>query len=193
MLPLVLGLLLFLGTHSVRIVAEDWRARQIARLGEGPWKGLFSLLSALGLVLIVWGYGETRAEAVSLWDPPVWTRHLAALLTLPAFVLIAAAYVPGTRMKAAIGHPMLAGVKLWALAHLAANGRPGDIVLFGAFLAWAALDFRSARRRDRRAGRRYPAAPGIGRDLLAVAAGTAAWAAFAFYLHGWLIGVRPFA
>lgn len=191
MTELVAGLLIFLGVHSVRIYADAWRSAQIARLGEGPWKGLYSLASAVGLGLIVWGYGEARMAPVDLWYPPVWTRHLAALLTLPAFVLIAAAYVPGTRVKAAIGHPMVGGVKLWALAHLLANGRLADLLLFGAFLVWAALDFRSARRRDRAAGTRYAAGPAA-RDGLAVAAGVAAWAAFAFWLHGWLIGVRPF-
>lgn len=193
MLMLVAGLIVFLGAHSVRIVADDWRARQIARMGEGPWKGLHSIVSLIGLALIVWGYGETRADAASVWDPPTWARHLASLFTLGAFILLAAAYVPGTRIKAAIGHPMVAGVKLWAIAHLAANGRAGDIVLFGAFLVWAVVDFSSAKRRDRAADRRYAAAAGMGRDLAAVAIGTVAWAAFAFLLHGWLIGVRPFA
>jgi uncharacterized membrane protein len=187
---LVLGLLIFLGAHSVRIFADGWRSRQIARMGENRWKGLYSLLSLVGLVLIVWGYGQTRA-APDLWTPPVWTRHVAALLTLPAFVLLAAAYVPRNHMKAAIGHPMVAGVKLWALAHLLANGRPGDVVLFGAFLVWAVLDFVSSRRRDRAAGTTYPAGTLSG-DLLAVAIGLIAWVLFAFYGHQWLIGVRPF-
>ncbi len=188
---LVLGLLLFLGSHSIRIVAEGWRGRQIARIGYGPWKGLYSLVAIAGFVLIVWGYGMTRAEPIAVWDPPRWTRHLAALLTVPAFVLIAAAYVPGTRMKAAIGHPMIVGVKLWAAAHLLSNGRLGDIALFGAFLVWAVLDFNAARRRDRAAGTRYSAA-GPARDMIALTIGLAAWAVFALYLHAWLIGVRPF-
>lgn len=125
MLMLLAGLILFLGVHSVRIFADDWRSRQIERFGEMPWKGIYSVISILGFVLIVWGYGVTRAESIALWAPPIWTRHLVSLLTLPAFVLIAAAYVPGTRIKAAVGHPMVLGVKLWALAHLAANGRLG--------------------------------------------------------------------
>jgi uncharacterized membrane protein len=189
---LVIGLVVFLGVHSVRIVADGWRSRQIARLGEYPWKGLYSLVSAIGLVLIVWGYGLTRTEPVAIWAPPIWTRHVAALLTWPAFILIAAAYVPGTRMKAALGHPMILGVKLWAFAHLISNGRLGDILLFGAFLAWAVLDFNAARTRDRLTGTRY-AAIGATRDVLAAAIGTAAWAGFAIYGHIWLIGVKPFA
>jgi uncharacterized membrane protein len=188
---LILGLLIFLGAHSVRIFADGWRTRQLARLGEGKWKGLYSVVSAVGLVLIVWGYGLARAEPTVLWMPPLWTRHVAALLTVPAFILIVAAYVPGNRIKAGLGHPMVAGVKVWAFAHLLANGTLAGVILFGAFLAWAVADFASARRRDRRAGTVYPAGT-IARDAVAVIVGLVAWAAFAFYLHGWLIGVRPF-
>lgn len=193
MLMLIAGLVVFLGAHSVRIFADDWRGRQIAKLGELPWKGIYSVVSIVGFVLIVWGYGAARADAVALWEPPVWTRHLASLLTLPAFILLVAAYVPGTRIKAAVGHPMVLGVKLWAIAHLAANGRLADIILFGAFLLWAVLDFSAAKRRDRAAGRSYPPAPGFVRDAIAVTVGIAAWFAFALHLHFWLIGVRPFA
>ncbi|MBN9427057.1 MAG: NnrU family protein [Burkholderiales bacterium] len=188
---LIIGLILFLGVHSVRIVADDWRSAQLARLGEKGWKGLYSLVSLAGLVLIVWGYGQARMTPVDLWSPPLWTRHLASLLTLLSFILIAAAYVPRNHLKQRIGHPMLAGVKLWALAHLLANGRLADLVLFGAFLAWAVADFAVARRRDRRAGTQYPAGM-PGGDVVTLIAGTLAWAVFAFYLHGWLIGVRPF-
>ena len=189
---LILGLILFLGTHSVRIFAEDWRGRQVARLGDQRWKGVYSLVSLAGFALLVWGYGLARAEPMALWNPPVWTRHLAALLTIPAFVLVAAAYVPGTRIKAAVGHPMVAGVKVWAFAHLIANGTLADALLFGSFMAWAVVDYRSAKGRDRAAGTRYGAGP-VSRDVAAVAIGLAAWAAFAFWLHGWLVGVRPFA
>ncbi|MBK6631864.1 MAG: NnrU family protein [Betaproteobacteria bacterium] len=188
---LIFGLILFLGIHSVRIVADGWRAARIAQLGEHGWKGLFSLASALGLGLIVWGYGMARAEPVALWAPPGWTKHVAALLTLPAFILIAAAYVPGSRIKAAVGHPMVAGVKVWAIAHLLSNGNLADVLLFGAFLAWAVIDFRSARQRDRAAGVSYR--PGTAaRDGLVAAAGIGAWALFAGFLHLWLIGVRPY-
>lgn len=191
MTTLIAGLVLFLGAHSVRIFADGWRGAQIARAGAGAWKAIYSMVSLAGFAMIVWGYGQARLAPVDLWFPPAWTRHAAALLTLPAFVLLAAAYVPGTRIKAAVGHPMVAGVKLWAFAHLLSNGRLGDVVLFGAFLAWAIADFIASRRRDRAAGTRYPAGP-VSRDVLAVAIGVAAWAAFAFALHGWLIGVRPF-
>lgn len=190
MSALLLGLLVFLGVHSLRIVAPAWREAQIARLGEGPWKGLYSLASAVGLGLIVWGYAQSRTAPVDLWLPPLWTRHLAVLLVWPAFILLTAAYVPGTRIKAKLHHPMLLGVKLWAAAHLLANGRLADLLLFGGFLLWAVLDFRSARGRDRAAGTLYP--PGQGaRDLVALVIGTLAWAVFAFWAHAWLFGVAP--
>ena len=191
MATLILGLVLFLGAHSVRIFADDWRGAQIARRGENAYKGIYSLVSLAGLVLIVWGYGQTRIAPVDLWNPPVWTRHAASLLTLVAFVLLAAVYVPRNRIKAAVGHPMVAGVKVWALAHLLANGRAGDLVLFGAFLGWAVVDFVSARRRDRAAGRR-PVPGTVANDAIAVSAGVVAWVVFAMYLHAPLIGVRPF-
>lgn len=188
---LILGLILFLGAHSVRIVADDFRARRIAGMGEKPWKAVVSVVSLIGFVLIVYGYGAARLDPVYLWQPPVWTRHLAALLTIPAFILLVAAYVPGTRIKAAVGHPMVAGVKIWAFSHLIANGTLADLLLFGSFLAWAVVDYIAARRRDRRAGIRYPAGP-VSRDVAAVAIGLAAWAAFAIWLHAPLIGVAPF-
>ncbi len=191
MTALVIGLLLFLGVHSVRVFADDWRSAQIARRGENTYKGLYALASAIGLVLIVWGYGAARGAPVELFSPPAWTRHAASLLTLIAFVLIAAAYVPRNRIRAAVGHPMVAGVKVWAFAHLISNGRLADLVLFGAFLAWAVIDFRSARRRDRLASRVIPAGTMSG-DAITVVAGVVGWFVFALYLHAWLIGVRPF-
>lgn len=187
---LLLGLLLFLGTHSIRIFADDWRTRQFARLGEKRWKGWYSIVALGGFALLVWGYGQTRLAPVDLWNPPLWTRHLALLLMLPAFVLLVAAYVPGNRIKAALGHPMVAGTKLWAFAHLLANGRLGDVVLFGAFLAWAVLSFVAARKRDRRAGTRYPAL-GAWRDVKVLIVALLGWVAFTFWGHQWLIGVAP--
>jgi len=188
---LIPGLLLFLGVHSVRMLADEWRTRQIARFGELRWKGVYSLLSALGLGLIVWGYGISRAQPVPLWQPPPWSGHLTALLTVPAFILLAATYVPGSRIKPAVGHPMLLGTSIWALAHLLSNGSLAGVLLFGAFLAWAMFDFRAARSRDRAAGVVYRDGTPAG-DAKAVAAGLLAWAAFAGFLHAWLIGVSPF-
>jgi uncharacterized membrane protein len=188
---LILGLLIFLGSHSVRIFAEPWRGARISAMGLNAWKGVYSIVAILGFVLIVWGYGLARGAPVVLFSPPVWTKHVAALLTIPAFILLAAAYVPGTRIKRAVGHPMVAGVKTWAFAHLLANGTLADVVLFGSFLVWAIADYIAARRRDRAAGTVYVVGP-ITRDVAAVVVGLLAWAAFAFWLHAVLIGVRPF-
>jgi uncharacterized membrane protein len=187
---LIVGLVLFLGVHSTRIVADDWRAAMIARVGEKPWKGIYSLLSIAGFALLVIGYGAARQSPVVLYAPPVWTRHLAVLLTIPAFVLLAAAYVPGNAIKRAVGHPMVAGVKTWAIAHLLANGTLADVLLFGSFLVWAVFSFTAARRRDRAAGTVYVVGP-TSRTVVTVVIGLAAWAVFAFVLHRLLIGVSP--
>jgi uncharacterized membrane protein len=187
---LIVGLILFLGVHSVRIFADPWRSAQIARLGEGPWKGLYSLASIVGFVLLLWGFGQARAATLVLWSPPSWTHYVAAVLTLIAFVLIVAAYVPGTRIKAWLHHPMVLGIKVWAFAHLISNGTLADVVLFGSFLVWAIVDFASSRRRDRVAGTVYPAGT-AGKDVVAVVVGVVAWAVFLFWLHGWLFRVRP--
>jgi uncharacterized membrane protein len=188
---LILGLVLFLGVHSVRIVADGWRSAFIARRGLGAWKGLYSVASVVGFVLIVWGYGQARQQPVMLWASPTWARHAASLLTLVAFVLLAAKDVPGNGIKARVHHPMVLGVKVWAFAHLLANNTLADLLLFGSFLVWSIASFAAARRRDRAAGTVYP--PGRpSRTLLAVGAGVVIWLLFAFWLHGWLIGVRPF-
>ena len=188
---LIFGLVLFLGVHSTRIVAEPWRTRMRARLGENGWKGAYTLVSLAGFALIVWGYGMARQQPVVLWPSPTWTRHLAALLTLPAFVMLVAAYVPGNSIKARLKHPMVLAVKVWALAHLLANNTLADVLLFGGFLVWAVFSFRAARQRDRASNIAYP--PGrAGPTVVTVAVGVAAWAAFAFWAHAALIGVRPF-
>ena len=191
MSALILGLLLFLGMHSTRIVAEGGRTRFIAQRGAGAWKGLYTVVSLLGFALIVWGYGQARQTPVLLWTSPLWTRHLAALLTLVAFVLLAAAYVPRNALKARLHHPMVLGVKTWALAHLLANNTLADVLLFGGFLLWAVLDFRSARQRDRAGAVRY-ASGNAAATALTVLLGGAVWALLAFWAHGLLFGVRPF-
>lgn len=192
MTVLLAGLVIFLGAHSVRIFGEGWRSRTIDRLGANAWKGLYSLVSGIGLVLIIWGFGLARQQPVQVWSPPTGMRHLASLLILVSFVLLAAAYVPGNRIRARLRHPMVLGVKLWALAHLLANGNLAHITLFGAFLVWAVLDFRAARGRDRLAGT-APAPGSAGATGVTVAIGVGAWIAFSLWLHGLLIGVRPFA
>jgi len=190
MVYLVLGLVLFLGVHSVRIVADGWRTQTIQRIGALPWKGLYSVASVLGFVLIVWGFGQARMQPLQLWSPPVGMRHAASLLTLFAFVLLAAAYVPGNGIKSRVKHPMVLGVKVWALAHLLANGNLAHVVLFGAFLVWAVLDFSSSRRRDRAAGAVYPPGRPLA-TVTTVVVGGVAWVVFAMWLHGWWIGIRP--
>lgn len=192
MVVLVLGLLIFLASHSLRIFAEDWRQAQIARMGEGPWKGLYSLVSLVGLVLIVWGYGLARQDPIVLWDPPVWTRHIAVTLNLIAFILLAAFLVPAGRIKARLGHPMLLSVKVWAFAHLIANGTLADLLLFGSFLVWAIVDFAANRRRDRALGTVRVAGP-VRNDVIAILLGVLIWAALVWRLHEWLIGVPPLA
>lgn len=187
---LILGLVIFLGVHSTRIVADGWRTAMIGRVGELPWKAVYALLSIAGFVLIVWGFGLARQQPVQLWLPPRGMRHLASLLTLIAFILLAAAYVPRNAIKARLHHPMVLGVKVWALAHLLANGNVAHVVLFGAFLVWAVLSFRAARARDRAAGTVYPAGTPAG-TAITVGVGAVAWAVFAFWAHGYLIGIRP--
>ncbi|MGY2047759.1 NnrU family protein [Methylobacterium sp. JK268] len=190
MLVLVLGLVLFLGTHAFTMLRGP-RARLIARIGEGPYKMGYSILSLVGIVVTSIGYGRYRANGyIDVWSPPVFTRHLALLLVLLAFIAFVAAYLPG-RIKGALKHPMLAGVKIWALAHLLANGDLGSIVLFGSVLAWAVAARISVKRRDEVKPHVGPAAAAAGwrNDALAVAIGLVAWFAFARFLHPWLIGV----
>jgi len=185
---LILGLVIFIGVHSVGILAPAWRDRTAARLGTVPWQGLYSLASLAGFLLIVWGYGLARQDPVALYAPPVWTRHLALLLMVPVFPLLLAAYLPG-RIQATVKHPMLAAVKLWALAHLLANGNLADVILFGAFLAWAVADRISLKRRTPPP---VPGAPaGKANDWIALVAGLGLYGAFLGGLHTWLIGVSP--
>jgi uncharacterized membrane protein len=192
MAVLLLGLVLFLGVHSTRITAEGWRAATISRIGEMKWKGAYTLVSLAGFALLVWGYGLSRQSPVPLWSPPRGMNHIAALLMVVSFVLLAAAYVPRNGIKAKLHHPMVLSVKVWALAHLLANGNLADVVLFGAFLVWAVFDFRAARQRDRAANVVYP--PGTTRGtVIAVVIGFVAWVLFAFWGHAWLIGVSPLA
>jgi uncharacterized membrane protein len=191
MTALILGLVIFLGIHSARVVAEGPRQAFIAKRGAGAWKGLYTVISLASFALIVWGFGLARRQPVVLWATPTWLRHVAALLMLGSFVLMAAAYVPGNAIKAALHHPMTLAVKVWAFAHLIANNTLADLLLFGGFLVWSIAVFVAARLRDRVDGVTYP--PGsAARTGVAVAVGVVAWVAFAFWLHGWLIGVRPF-
>ena len=188
---LVLGLILFLGVHSTRVFADGWRTATIAKIGEKPWKGVYSLLSLGAFVLLVSGFIRARQNPVLLWTPPVGMRHVAAALMVIAFVLFVSAYVPRNWFKAKLHHPQFLSVKVWAFGHLLANGMLVDVLLFGGFLAWALLGYTFARRRDRAAGTVYAPATAKG-TVIAIVAGLVAWSVFTFWLHGWLIGVKPF-
>jgi uncharacterized membrane protein len=187
---LVLGLVIFLGLHSTRIVSERGREKAIARFGEGPWKGIYSLLSAIGFVLIVWGFSRARDDAPQLWVPLPGARHITMLLMLAALVLLASYLFKRSHITAAVHHPMLWSVVLWSVGHLAANGSAADLVLFGAFLVWSAADLASAYARDRRDGVVYPA-PELAATAGAVVVGLVVYAMFIGGLHLWLFGVSP--
>jgi uncharacterized membrane protein len=179
---------LFFAAHSISIVNDAWRNRMARRLGELGWQGLYALVAAAGLGLIVWGYGLARQEPVVLYVPPFWLRHLSLLLLVFVFPLLLATYLPG-RIREITKHPMLVATKLWAVAHLLANGTLADVLLFGSFLVWAVADRISL---ERRAPRPVPGAPPSRlNDAVAVLGGLVLYAAFALWLHHWLFGVSP--
>jgi len=190
MLTLIAGLILFFGLHSVSIVAPYWRNRMVLFSGEGTWKGGLGLLNLIGFGLMLLGYAHTRQAPVVLYVPPGWLRHVSFLLMLPVFPLLIATYLPG-RIQAKMKHPMLAAVKLWATAHLLANGMLGDVLLFGSFLLWAIIDRISLRSRPPQSIRR--AAPSRYNDLIALVMGLGLYALFLFKLHLLLFGVSPLA
>ena len=187
---MILGLAVFIGMHVVT-TQRDTRAGLIARLGEGPYKGLYSAASIIGVVLIGWGFGMYRAAGwVDIWYPPAWTRHVTVLLVLIASICVVAAYSPG-RIKTTLKHPMLVGVKLWALAHLISNGDLGSIILFGSILGWAVFDRISLKRRT------DPGAPPIPvggpvKDVVAVVGGTVLFLVLGFLFHPYVVGVPAF-
>jgi uncharacterized membrane protein len=192
MILLLAGLILFLGIHSVHFAARGWRDERIAQFGYQRWKGIYSLVSIVGFVLIIVGFGIARKTSTPLWIPPASMRHATELLTLIAFVLIAATYVPNNPVKATVHHPMVLGTACWALGHLLANGSGADVLLFGAFLVWGIVSFVAGRRRDRIENTAYAAGTASG-AVMTVIVGVITWIVFAFWLHGPLIGVRPFA
>lgn len=187
---LILGLVIFLGAHSVRIFADGWRTRMIARIGLKSWKAAYALVSLIGFVLLVIGFGLARHTPVLLYAPPLALRHLNALFVLVALVLFFASHGPPSHFKAWLHHPMAAGVAVWAAGHLMASGFLHDVVLFGAFFVWAVADFIAGRRRDRVGNIRYAAGTAKG-DIGAIVIGVIVWALFAFWAHRLLIGVNP--
>ena len=185
MVYLIAGLLIFFATHSIAIVAPARRDRLAERLGLF-WKGGYSIAAAIGLVLVIYGYGQARLEPLVLYTPPAVLRYVTLVLMLIAMPLLLAAYIPG-RIRTAVGHPMLAAVKAWALSHLLVNGTLADVLLFGSFLAWAVVDRISLKRRKPRAVPLLPASPA--NDITVVVGGILLAAAFLFGLHTRLIGV----
>jgi len=184
---MIAGLVVFLGAHTFT-TQRDARARMIASTGEGTYKIVYSLVSAIGLALIVWGFARYRATGwIDVWQPPVAMKHITTALMLPAVILVVASYIRG-RIYTTLKHPMLAGIKLWAAAHLLANGDLGSIILFGAFLAWAVFDRISLKRRSDPGGPPIPVG-GTTNDLIAVAVGVVAYLALAFAFHPAVIGV----
>ena len=194
---LILGLILFLGAHSVRVVADNWRAEKIAAWGDKAFKGVYTLVSILGFYLLVVGYGEARLQPLALWNPPIFTRHISMLLMLLSSILLIATYIPRNHFKMRLRHPMVLSVKVWALSHLLANCNLADLLLFGSFLIWAVLNFRSARARDRAQVENSVAIedslpkPNLYATLIALFGGMALWAVITFVLHAKVVGVAP--
>ena len=207
MTQLILGLILFLGAHSVRIWADGWRNQTIEAYGEKAFKGVYALVSILGFYLLVVGYGEARLQTVALWNPPIFIKHISMLLMLLSSILLVATYIPRNHFKMRLGHPMVLSVKVWALSHLLANGNLADLVLFGSFLIWAVLNFRSARARDRAlllnlnvteeaAGESIAESesahqPKLLSTIITLVGGIAIWALITFVLHAKIVGVSP--
>ncbi len=192
MSQLILGLVLFLGIHSLQSLAPQWRQNAIERWGALPFKGVYSVFSLVGLYLLVQGYGLARLDPVVLWSPPIGMQHATILLMWLAMVSLVSTYVPKNHIRSKLRHPMTLSVKVWALGHLLSNGNLAEVLLFGGFLLWSVLLFRAARQRDRRQQHSAPEGHLLG-TLLAVGVGTGVWAAFLMGgLHLWLVGVMPF-
>ena len=191
MIIFIIGIIVFLGSHSVRIFADPWRTRMIHQLGEKKWKGLYALFSLIGFILLIIGYSQAKQNTIIIWQPPIFMTHLAVLLNLFTFILLASSAPNNNAIRLKLKHPMILGVKVWALAHLLANGSLIDLILFGSFLIWAVLDFRSARNRPN-SSNETPVIS-LKATLIAIFFGIAVWLAFIFGLHQWLIGVAPLA
>ncbi|MQU93334.1 NnrU family protein [Sinorhizobium meliloti] len=188
---LVLGIIIFLGMHLVRVVAPGFRAGIIDSRGKGTWMGLYTIVSLVGLCLIIYGFGQARGETGMLYDPPIFLRHIALLLMLVAFIVLAAGFLPAGRIAVALKHPQVLSIKIWALAHLLANGETSSVLLFGSFLAWAVILRISLKRRERAGEKVLPVFKSARNDVLAVVIGLVAFVLFVSKLHELLIGVQP--
>jgi len=191
MVIFIIGIIIFLGSHSVRIFADPWRSSMIEKLGEKKWKGLHTLISLFGFILLIIGYAQARQNTVMIWQPPVFLTHLAVLLNLFTFILLTSSVRNNNAIRLKLKHPMILGVKVWAIAHLLANGSLIDLILFGSFLIWAVLDFRSARNRPSPSENTQVVS--VRATLSTIFLGVVFWLAFIFGLHQWLIGVSPLA
>jgi uncharacterized membrane protein len=191
MIWLIVGLVLFLGVHSVRIVAPEFRQSQIEARGLNAWKGMYTAASLLGFLVLVWGYGQARLDPVVFWVAPAWVSHVVLLAMLFAMIFLVASQVPAGKIKAAVKHPMLLAVKIWALVHLLANGDLASLFLFGGFLAWAVVDRISEKKRLQAGLTSNPVAGPIKWDLVSVVGGLALYVAFVIWLHRWFFGVSP--
>jgi uncharacterized membrane protein len=204
---LILGVVLFLGPHSVRIFADDWRTRTIEKVGDKAYKGMYTVLTLIGFYALIVGYADARMQPIVIWQPPIATRHVSVLLMLFASILLVAAHLPGNHLKLRLGHPMVLSVKVWALAHLLANGNLADLLLFGTFLLWSVLVYKSSRARDRaqaqaqaqaqlqaQASGGSAAAVPVAKmpaTIMAVVVGALVWIGITFYLHAIVVGVSP--
>lgn len=188
---LLLGIVIFLGMHLVRVVAPGLRASVIERQGKGVWMGIYTAISLAGLLLIIYGFGEARAVTGMLYNPPVFLKHISLLLMLLAFICLAAGFLPAGRIAVAVKHPQVLSIKIWALAHLLANGETSSVLLFGSFLTWAVILRISLKRRERAGEKVLPVFRSTSNDLLAVVIGAVAYGLFVWKLHEWLIGVAP--
>jgi uncharacterized membrane protein len=187
----LIGLIIFLGSHSCRIFAEPWRNNMIDKIGEVKWKGLYTIISLVGFVIMVIGYGQARQNTVVLWQPNSFLIYIALALNLIAFIFLAGSSSSNNAIRLKLKHPMILGVKVWALAHLLSNGTLVDLILFGAFLIWAVLDFRSARKRPLLMAEQAKVSTKA--TVITIATGVILWVAFIFGLHQYLIGVSPLA
>ncbi len=189
MLIFITGLVIFFAIHLVRMLAPEWRRTQIKNIGENKWKGVYSIISIIGLGLIIWGYSQAKIDSDIIYTPPSWGAHVALLLVAIALILVIAANLPTGKIKQAVKHPFLLAVKLWAFAHLLANGDVASIILFGSFLVYAVWNRIAVKRR----GGANPVANSSTSDMISIVLGLAIWAILVFGAHNWLFGVNPIA
>ena len=189
MIYLVIGLIFFFAIHLIRILAPQWREARIAAMGENKWKGMYTIASLLSLVLLIWGYAQARYGAPILFTPPDWAPHLVILLMAIALILMMAGNLPAGRITQAVKHPFLTAIKIWAFAHLLANGDLASLIMFASFLAYAVFVRIAIKRR----GTSNPVATSSTSDIISIISGLAIWALLVFWLHDWLIGVNPIA